>query len=154
MRAYDSIIVAKYIIAKARDLGRNLNVTQTQKLLYLAYGFGLKYYHVPIIDESPRAWPYGPVFPNTRESIDFSKIYDVNHQCFSNIKSNADLLKLLDSVVQKYSDSSASKLSSWSHNDGGPWDKTTKKKGFQWNDKIDDALISDYFKKYYLYEPV
>jgi uncharacterized phage-associated protein len=39
---YDSVPVAKYLLALATEKGKNLNATQLQKLLFIAYGLFLQ----------------------------------------------------------------------------------------------------------------
>ncbi len=42
----------------------NLNKTQVNKLLFMCYGVYLAFYGEKLFSETPKAWPYGPVFPN------------------------------------------------------------------------------------------
>ena len=79
---YESKDVAIYLRALAIQMNKPpLNVTQTQKLLYILYAYYMV--SVPpyndgngcrIINESPQAWPYGPVFPKTRKILIYYQI--------------------------------------------------------------------------------
>ena len=46
----------------------NLNKTQVNKLLFMCYGFYLASTGKKLFLETPKAWPYGPVFPNVYKS--------------------------------------------------------------------------------------
>lgn len=56
--------------------------------------------------------------------------------------------ELLQKVFDKFGTLSAGKLSSWSHTENGPWDKTVKLPGFEWNAEIPDEFIKEYFDEY------
>lgn len=60
LKTYDSRLAAKYLLSIADNKGVALNTTQTQKLLYIAYGTCLaKHDGHRLLDESPQAWPFG-----------------------------------------------------------------------------------------------
>lgn len=143
---YDSVLIAEYLRAVAYSKKLNLNVTKVQKLLYILYGLFLKKYDRLIINETPKAWPYGPVFPNTREKVNYDKVPDINDPCFDTIKHDDTLLKEVAYVIENYAQYSAGQLSSWSHSKDGPWDKTTHLPNFKWNYPIGNNLIKSYFK--------
>jgi len=142
---YDSVLIAKYLLAFAYSKGKVLNVTKVQKLLYMAYGFFLSDKDRILISESPRAWPFGPVFPRTRKKVNYSDIISVDSPEFSEIKEDKEVNEFFNTLIDKYSKYTASQLSEWSHAENGPWDLTTKQKGFNWNTPINNELIKDYF---------
>ncbi len=142
---YDSVIVAKYLLALAYSKNKVLNVTKVQKLLYMAYGFFLSDKDRVLMSESPKAWPYGPVFPRTRKKVNYSDIIPLNSEELVEIKKDVDIVNFFNILIDKYSKYTASQLSEWSHAKDGPWDLTTKQKGFNWNTPIDNKLIKDYF---------
>lgn len=142
---FDSVICAEYLLALAYSKGVVLNVTKVQKLLYLAYGAYLAEHNESFIKEQPKAWPYGPVFPRTREHVNFDKIISLDDSKFDEIKKNKEITKLLNKIIDKYSAFTASQLSEWSHEKNGPWDIALKKSGGNWNTPIDDELIKKYF---------
>ena len=147
MKTYDSVLVAKYLLSIANSKKINLNVTKVQKLMYIAYGYFLaENQNHRIIDESPRAWPYGPVFPKTQNKVDYTNILDINATEFEEIKKDIDLTIVLNNIVDGYSKYTASQLSEWSHQKDGPWYKTTKLQDFKWNTIIPDQFIAEYFK--------
>ena len=142
---YDSVILAKFLLALAYSKGKVLNVTKVQKLLYMAYGFFLAEKDRVLISESPKAWPFGPVFPKTRKKVNFSQVISIDSEEFSELKNDIEVCEFFNTLIDKYSKYTASQLSEWSHAEGGPWDLTTKQKGFKWNSSIDDDLIKNYF---------
>lgn len=148
MKTHDSILAAKYIIALGCNQGNCLNVTQVQKILYIANGIALAKYDVPLVLEAPKAWPFGPVFPRTQKQINYNAEYNIEDSDFDSIKEDVDADKVLKYVVMKFGNTSAGRLSNWSHAKGGPWDKTTKEDGFKWNNPISLEVIKEYFSKF------
>lgn len=142
---YDSVHTAKYLLAIAYSENIVLNVTKVQKLLYIAYGYFLSEKGRILLSEAPRAWPYGPVFPNTRKDVDFSKIIPLDSDEFVEIEKDKDVTEFFELLVKKYSKYTAFQLSEWSHAEGGPWDLITKRPNFNWDDPISDDLIKKYF---------
>ncbi|MDR1543669.1 MAG: DUF4065 domain-containing protein [Prevotellaceae bacterium] len=123
-------------------------MTKIQKLTYIAYGIFLAVKERPIINERPQAWPYGPVFPTTRNKL---LNLDLNSICLSDndlkdISSDKDIVDLVELIYNNFN-WSAAKLSKWSHKEGSPWEATVSKQGFKWGDRIEDDRIKSYFKK-------
>jgi uncharacterized phage-associated protein len=146
MKSYDSILVAQYLLSLAREKKLNLNVTKVQKMLYIVFGYFLSQFDKKIIEESPRAWPFGPVFPRAQNKVDYTNILPINSPEFSEIKKDIELTKVLNEVLDKYSQYTASQLTEWSHQKGSPWSKTTEEIGFRWNTPIKEEYINEYFK--------
>jgi uncharacterized phage-associated protein len=149
MKKYDSIEVAKYMMALANQKGIVLNVTKVQKLLFIVYAYFLVKHNTVIIDEQPKAWPYGPVFPKTRKQIDYGKIVPIDYDYLDRVKRDELLTDVLNKLIEDAGAISASGLTEWSHREGSPWDKTTKQKDFKWNDPIPDEYIIEYFTPIY-----
>lgn len=143
---YNSVDMAIYIVALANDRKFGINITKVQKLLYIIYGVYLRIYSSRLINEHPQAWPYGPVFPTTRNRLlkkDLSQVTmsDVPDE----LKKDSELLDIINFVLNRFSTWNAGQLSEWSHSEGSPWDLTTQKENFEWGDPIDDELIIEYF---------
>lgn len=71
---YNSIEFAKYIISrlnnfKASDNRYEYDNTKIQKLLYILYGYYWSYRQLRLLDEQPKLWPYGSVFPKVYKHI-------------------------------------------------------------------------------------
>lgn len=144
---YNSVQVAYYIIACVNERGLDINMTKLQKLLYIAYGTYLSINGERFTGEHPQAWPYGPVFPTTRNKlikVDFDSI-DFSNDKIASIKDDEYLKSLIDLVLSGFGNYNAATLSSWSHKPNSPWDLTTRMVGFKWGDRIPDEYIKDFF---------
>lgn len=145
---YDSVTVAKFIIAKANERGYLVNMTKVQKLLYIAYGIFLAVKGERLTDEHPQAWPFGPVFPRTRNKLLKADFYGIvlGNPDLLHISSDMEADSLVNSVFRSFGEWSASQLSEWSHSEGSPWERTVSSEGFKWGDRIPDEYIGSYFK--------
>lgn len=140
----NSVVLAKYIAGYANANGFVINMTKLQKLLYITYGVYLAVKGQRLTNEHPQAWPYGPVFPTTRNhllKLNISEIAITDDGSITNeIKSCVKL------VFDSYGKYSASYLSAWSHKPGSPWDETVNSAYFKWGKEIPDEYILPYFK--------
>ncbi len=146
--AYNSVTVASYIIAFANERKFGINMTKLQKLLYIAYGVYMVVKEERLTNEHPQAWPYGPVFPTTRNKLlkkDFTAIKRSDTD-LEEINSNPEMVSLMNLVFNSYGAKTAAFLSEWSHKPGSPWDKTVNQPSFKWGDRIPDEYILDYFR--------
>ncbi|MCI6672387.1 MAG: DUF4065 domain-containing protein [Prevotellaceae bacterium] len=149
---YTSTDIARYIIALANERRVMVNMTKVQKLLYITYGVFLRIYHERLLNEYPQAWPYGPVFPTTRNKLlkdDFQQITrnDITATDRTAIEQDAELNRVVDFVFSHFGTWNAGQLSEWSHSDGSPWQRTTDTDDFKWGDVIPDEYILEYFTK-------
>ena len=145
---YNSVAMARYIIAYANENRYMINMTKLQKLLYITYGVYMAVKDERLINEHPQAWPYGPVFPTTRNKLlkkDFTTI-KLTDADLKEIADNPDMPSLMKLVFSSYGSKTAAFLSEWSHKPGSPWDKTVNQDSFKWGDRIPDELIQSYFK--------
>ena len=146
---YSSVDVAKYIVARANKEKLGINITKVQKLLYIAYGAYLVACPEDgrLTDEHPQAWPFGPVFPTTRNrllKIDLRSI-DINSSAMSELNNDELLSELITFVFKGFGTWDASQLTQWSHKPQSPWDKTVSMEGFKWGMQIPDEYILPYF---------
>lgn len=144
---YNSVSVACYIAAMANSRKLGLNMTKLQKLLYIAYGTYLALKNKRLTNEHPQAWPYGPVFPTTRNKLikkDLSLI-NQNSPEIDNIKDDKEMQSLIRLVLDGFGDKNATTLSVWSHQPGSPWDRVSSQEGFKWGERIPDEYIQEYF---------
>ncbi|GAD07900.1 hypothetical protein PORCAN_1529 [Porphyromonas crevioricanis JCM 13913] len=147
---YKSTDIATYIIALANDRRISINMTKVQKLLYIIYGAYLRIYGERLLNEHPQAWPYGPVFPTTRnkllkQELSLISADDIVKEERKKILKDTKLNKVVDFVFNHFGCWNAGQLSEWSHSDGSPWYQTTNRNGFKWGDVIPDHLIKGYF---------
>jgi uncharacterized phage-associated protein len=145
MKTYDSVLLARYLVALAYSKGIVLNMTKLQKLLFILYGYYQATHNHRIITEHPQAWPYGPVFPRVHKFVDVTKPSALDNLEFSEIVQDDLLNQTLNTIISKYSVYNASQLSGWSHMTGSPWERTTQTKDFKWSKEIPDEYISEYF---------
>lgn len=144
---YMSTDLARYIVAYANDQRYNINMTKIQKLLYVTYGIYLAVKKERLINEHPQAWPYGPVFPTTRNKLlreDF-ECFTIKDPRFEAMNEDNELQSLLKIVFDSFGGMTATTLSSWSHQPDSPWDKTRKTVGFKWGKQIPDEYIKEFF---------
>lgn len=147
---YNSVDVAKYIIAQCNKAHFGINMTKMQKLLYIVYGVYLAIYNQRLTNEHPQAWPFGPVFPTTRNKLlhkDFFEISmkDIKEESFKELSHDNNLNQVVDLVLQEFGKWNATQLTKWSHKKGTPWDLTSKQFNFRWGDEIPDIYIQEYF---------
>lgn len=148
---YKSTDIALYIVALANEKRISINMTKVQKLLYITYGVFLGVYKERLLDEHPQAWPYGPVFPTTRNKLvkkDFSCISKesfCDQELLKEIENDVRLNKIVELVFSVFGTWNAGQLSEWSHDEGSPWEETKNTLGFKWGNEIPDKLILDYF---------
>lgn len=82
----------------------NLNKTQVNKLLYIWYGvYYAKTRKKLCNDESPKAWPYGPVFPRVYKRFDRTPFPNtLPKELVEEINTDKDALYALKNVVSRY----------------------------------------------------
>ena len=149
---YKSTTVGKYLLAKAIEERIVMNMTKLQKLLYIVYGVYLTIADKRLTNESPKAWPYGPVFPTVRKNLlnidfydyDFSTEKDAECKTISNDEELKDIMRI---VLNKFGLWDSDQLVNWTHIINSPWDRTQNSPGFKWNDIIPDAYTEEYFSK-------
>lgn len=130
-----------------------LNKTQMQKILFISYGVYLATYDTKLFeDDTPKAWPFGPVFPRVNKHFNPGIPKSINEDLKQGIIKNENAVRTIISVVEKYHKYSAKTLSEWSHQPGGPWSQTVygenaEKKEIQWNLPIEDDKIKIFFRK-------
>jgi uncharacterized phage-associated protein len=137
--------IAKDIVFLCNKNNYEFNNTKIQKLLYLFVGFclinGIE--EIYDIDEKPKLWPYGPVFPKVHKK--FEGIKEIKRDKIESI-SNKEAINILEKTVEKWGIIPAGKLSSWSHSEDSPWYLMVKE-GAKWNTEIDLSYIKIYFAR-------
>ena len=148
---YNSVRMGEYLAAYAVQNGYFMNQTKLQKLLYIVYGAYLTQYGESLVDEQPRVWPYGPVFPRVQQK--FAKVNDLAYANIANaeyepIRENGKLQQLIDNVLQTFGDWTAQALSEWSHKLGSPWEVAFANNNMRYNAVISAESIKEYFKTF------
>jgi uncharacterized phage-associated protein len=124
-----------------------LNKTQLQKILYICYGCHLASDDTTIFaDDTPKAWPFGPVFPITYRRYHEDYPTPLTEAEKTRFRTLGDWLRRVDEIVARFCHYSSSRLSLWSHESGGPWALTVyAPEGVQWNREISLDKIKTYF---------
>ena len=161
----NSIDYARLIQYAAQKLHMTrLNKTQINKILFYVYGvYYAKTGEFLFDDDSPKAWPYGPVFPIVNKKVNPDEIVkSFPKETINEFNRNPEALNLVKIAVDAMYKMSAVSLTRWSHQEGSPWYNTlyTKDKNGlvvgqqKWNTPISSEEIKDYFsKKCNLIEP-
>ena len=128
-----------------------LNKTQVNKILFYVYGrylavTGNRLFH----DDTPKAWPYGPVFPRMNKRINTSEVITFSSELIAAFNQNPIALNIVQDAVNVMHGKSAQELTDWSHQSGSPWFRTIyegKEAGKQaeWNTEISESYIREYF---------
>lgn len=139
----NSVALARYIAAYANAHGFVINMTKLQKLLYICYGVYLAVKGKRLTNEHPQAWPYGPVFPTTRNRLLKHNLEEIKDDGDKTITD--DIKSCVRLVFGSYGAYNASFLSAWSHKPNSPWDRTVSQSGFNWGKVIPDEYILPYF---------
>lgn len=145
---YNSVTVATYIVAYANKHHFGINMTKLQKLLYIAYGVYMAVKNERLTNEHPQAWPYGPVFPTTRNRLlkrDFNTVQTEDSE-LNEINNDMEIRSLMNLVFGTYGGWTGTSLSIWSHKPNSPWDRAVNRTGFKWGDQMSDEDIREYFK--------
>lgn len=152
MTTLTSIDYARLIQYAAQRLHRQmLNKTQVNKILFYVYGRYLALTgHLLFDDDSPKAWPYGPVFPKVNKKVKTSEAISFHKDEIESFKSDPDALLIVEAAVKQMHGMTASDLTRWSHQDGSPWYRTLfdgYPQGQQapWNTEIKREYIEEYF---------
>lgn len=138
--------IANAILRIARESDLPLDNMQLQKLVYFAHGWNLALKNKELIQESVKAWNFGPVIPplynrlrkyGNGEVTDFIDTNDPEPQ-------DDYTKRLLKRVVEVYGHMTGPQMSYLTHAEGTPWEKTWKKEKFS---VIDNKLIREHFLK-------
>ena len=150
MEALTSIDYARLIQYVAQNFHQQmLNKTQVNKILFAVYG---KYLastgNTLFSDDTPKAWPYGPVFPIVNKRIDISEVVHFTPDKINLFKQNRKAQEIVVEAVSKMYNMSAQSLTDWSHKFGSPWHRTVylaDGSHAKWNTEIPKEYIIEYF---------
>lgn len=144
-----SLELADYIRQLSREEYRTeLNMTQVNKLLYICYGLYIAITGQPLFtDDTPKAWPFGPVFPRVYKRF-LSSSGVASQRTKEAVVGNPMVKSVVDFTVKNFHSWTAKRLSEWSHDEAGPWYRTAYANGGEkprWNERIPDEMIREYF---------
>ena len=166
MRTHSALAAANWFLDQGEAKKATLSPMKLQKLIYFAHGWSLAITGVPLIEEHPEAWDYGPVIPTVYHEfkkfgrnpitqratkLDFDgsgSIEDfLSAKIFEpRITDDSDADALLNRVWEVYGGLSGIQLSNMTHVENGAWHKAyhglaNGRRGVD----IPDDLIKDEF---------
>lgn len=153
METLTSIDYARLIQYVAQRFHRQmLNKTQINKILFTVYGRYLALKGKPLFtDDTPKAWPYGPVFPIVNKRINIDEVVNFPQDKINLFVQNRDAQLIVVKTVKQMYDKSAQSLTDWSHQYGSPWHRTVYSSDgghAKWNTPIPLDYIKEYFSQY------
>ncbi|MGQ3672296.1 Panacea domain-containing protein [Xanthobacter sp. TB0136] len=143
---YDARQVANWFVERAKEDGRSLTIMQLLKLVYIAHGWYLEMSKSPLIRNRIEAWQYGPVIPDVYEGFRPKGIKVEEPVDGYEIPRNAFVDRVLNHVYDTYGKMTASRLSTLTHEVGGPWHKATSTYGY-FAPITDDMILPHYQEK-------
>lgn len=154
---YTAPQIANFFLHRAAEEGKPMEHLKLQKMVYIAYGWGLAVLDEKLFSEPIEAWKHGPVvaslYHEFKESKDqpinhFSIMYDLDNGnvCAPHIPQNdKDTLMVLEKVWKLYNHFSGWDLREKTHEAGTPWSETYDK--YHQNKPIPDELIKSHFQQ-------
>lgn len=145
---HPSISVAHFILADTEARGYSATPMKLLKMAFLAHGWTLGIYGVPLISEQAEAWEHGPVFPTLYHAIKHRRLEAVQ---LADLRAGANEVfepeeaKVMNHTVTRYGSSSATYLSTLTHARSSPWE-ITYRKGVR-NRRIPNELIEFYYEQ-------
>ena len=124
--SHSSLAVARYLLDRGAECGRQLTPMKIIKLVYMAHGWMLGLYGRPLISEDVEAWKYGPVIPALYREIKSFRGNPVPPEqiCPPEDETDFDELErsVMDQTMDVYGSHTAIRLSRMTHAPGTPWD--------------------------------
>ncbi len=123
-----SLVVAEYLLNKAKKNGTALTPMQLVKLVYLCHGWMLGLHERPLIAESVEAWKYGPVIRTIYNAVKHFRSKPVVGPLIKNSRALQDFdddeKSIMDQVFEIYGEYTGIDLSRLTHTPGSPWWET------------------------------
>ena len=152
--AYSAQVVANFFLSLSVKDRVPISPMKIQKLLYLAHGYHLGMYDAPLIEENFEAWKFGPVISAIYHDCKhygrtgITRLLPATTEATQRLRDDDQATGLIEFVWETYGTYDPLLLSRWTHQKGGPWDKTKSRLGLRSRsgDAIDDDLIKEYFE--------
>lgn len=154
--AYSAKSIANGLLQVAQNRGQNISNMKLQKLLYFAHGFWLAHTGSPLIEDTPEAWQYGPVYPEVYHQFKICGSGPISQPAtqldFDTFQiepvplPDEQVMAFLNAVFQTYGSQSAIELSRLSHLPGSPWDQARKQSVGVFGAQIPDSSTQAYFR--------
>ena len=160
---YSAIDIARYIIKYSNEKEYRVSNLKLQKLLYFVQAYFLISLDKPAFSERIEAWSFGPVVPVVyREfkkygSADIPPVgrwvfksehnfWDIYHDDYSYIPIKKAHKKIINKVVDEFSEYSAVGLMKLTH-DQTPWKEAFNPQSYHHNNEITNKDIKKYFEE-------
>ncbi|MFB6349955.1 Panacea domain-containing protein [Moraxella sp. ZJ142] len=139
--------VANEFIGLGKQNNAHLTVQQILKLTYIAQGYMLAFFDVPLFDDDIEAWKYGPIIPNLYAAIKHHG-GDQIHVPIRLLKGESHIIsddakRVIDFVYKKYAHLSGIQLSALTNQPSSPW--AIFFNDVTWGRKIPTAIIKEYY---------
>jgi uncharacterized phage-associated protein len=119
---HDSRLIANKFLERANAAGKTLTPMQLLKLVYIAHGWMLGLYGIPLTRDRIEAWKFGPVIPNLYHAIkhcgDGPVLNELPTQNDQLVPVEEDLIRQIYDI---YGGHSGIALSNITHQVGTPW---------------------------------
>ncbi len=153
--AYHSFSIANAFLDLAKEHGGEITPMKMQKLVYIAHGWRLAISDEKLISDRIEAWEYGPVIPPLygvfkkygRQSIkEHAKIVVNDVDIVAPPPRDESVRSLLNTIWLTYGRLDGLQLSSITHKEDTPWEKTWGK-GILKHQVIPEKSIKEYYQR-------
>lgn len=151
--AVRSTVIADEFITLAALACKSFTQMQLQKLVYFSHGWSLSLLKQDLTEDSPQAWPYGPVYVDLWKVLKHCGKSEVKNNILDPDEFKAERSKLSENqnrvirkVFELYGDYHAFQLSAMTHKEGTPWHQVYVEEGRE-RAPISNDLIRAHFDK-------
>ena len=143
---HDSRLIANKLIQKAAENGNTFTPMQLLKLVYIAHGWMLGLYGIPLIRDRIEAWKFGPVIPRLYHEIKRFGGGPVPDNLAHNENAHLALVEenLIEQIYDIYGKRSGIALSKLTHKFNTPWDRVYD--AYNINISIPNDIIEEHYK--------
>lgn len=153
MSTYSPSLIANAFLVKAQETGAPMTHMKLQKLVFFVHAWSLALKDKSLVNETPQAWQYGPVFNSLYHELKqhgssavsgYLKQLDAETGTLKPmipIRTDSEFWNVLDQVWDRYGRLSALQLSALTHEAGGPWESARK--------RVAETLNDDEVRNYY-----
>lgn len=147
--AHSAIAVARFLLIESERQGFPMTPMKLLKIVFLAHGWMLGLYRIPLVRGPLEAWQYGPVFPELYHAVKHLGAQPVKASDLESEKPKKDFdpeaRKVMLDAVGRYGPLSASRLSRLTHAPSSPWELTYREG--RRHARMSNDLIEFYYRK-------
>lgn len=147
---YTSVEIANQFVERNPQ---GLSLMQLLKLSYIAHGFHLGLFKMPLANEYVQAWRYGPVFPSIYDSFKYQDVYKIVKpiKFKKNWQFSTSGIEIIKFVQDNYANMEGWQLSALTHAKDTPWFKAwqeVKTQGYIKGYIIRNEDIQKYYERF------